>query len=56
MLDTMMRNGAGLVAASIASYDRLDHGDRLKINHAVYDSRSIGSLLPFHCRLAEVAG
>ena len=44
-LDTMMRNGAGLVAASIASYDRLDHGDRLKINHAVYDSRSIGSLL-----------
>ena len=38
MLDTMMRDGAGMAAASIASYDRPDHRDRLKINHAVYDS------------------
>ena len=45
VLDTMIRNGAGMVAASIASHDRLDEEDRLKINHAVYESLGICSLL-----------
>ena len=45
VLDTMIRNGAGMVAASIASHDGLDEEDRLKINHVVYESLGIGSLL-----------
>jgi hypothetical protein len=45
VLDTMIRNGAGMVAASIRSHDGLEEGGRLKINRAVYDSLGIGSLL-----------
>ena len=49
-LPLLARRGEGtaprrMVPASIASYDRPDHGDRLKINHAVYDSLGIRSLL-----------
>lgn len=45
VLDAMIRNGAGMVAASIASHDRLDQEDRLKIDRAGYESLGIGSLL-----------